>query len=103
MRGDLGKDGDAALALEIVGIHCPFGNLLIFAKGAGLGEEPVDQGGLAVIDMGNDGNVAQIHSGPIAFLRFFQASVAGRERRRAARVRSLSALRRMKPAASFWS
>ena len=60
-RGHLGEDGDAALALEIVRIHGALGNLLIVAEGAGLGEEPVDHGGLAVIDMGNDGYVAEFH------------------------------------------
>ena len=59
--GDLGQDGDAALALEIVGVHGAFGNLLVVAERAGLRQEPVDQGGLAVVDVGNDGDVAQIH------------------------------------------
>ena len=57
-RGHLGKDGDAALALEVVGIHGPLGNLLIVAKGAGLGEQAVDQRRLAMIDMGDNRDVA---------------------------------------------
>ena len=60
-RGHLGEDGDAALALEIVRVHGALGDLLIIAEGAGLGEQPVDHGGLAVIDMGNDGYVAEFH------------------------------------------
>ena len=36
-RGDLGEDGDAALALEIVRIHRALGHLLVVAEGAGLG------------------------------------------------------------------
>ena len=87
--GDLGEDGDAALALEIVGVHGALGHPLILAKGTGLGEQPVDQRGLAVIDMGDDGDVAEVHH--------FDFS------RRAAKVLSRSALRRMKPWASFWS
>src|SRR5437016_1428548 len=60
-RGDLGEDGDAALSFEVVRIHRPFGDFLVVAEGAGLGQEPVDHGCLAVIDMGNDGDVAQFH------------------------------------------
>ena len=60
-RGHLGEDGDAALALEVVRIHGALGDLLVVAEGAGLGEQPVDQGGLAMIDMGDDGDVAQVH------------------------------------------
>ena len=30
-------------------------------EGAGLGEELVDQGGLAVVDVGDDGDVAKLH------------------------------------------
>ena len=60
-RGDLGKDGDAALSFEVIRIHRPFGDFLVVAEGAGLGQEPVDHGCLAVIDMGNDGDVAQFH------------------------------------------
>src|SRR5689334_6239832 len=88
-RGDLGENGDAALALEIVGIHGALGNPLVLAKGSRLGEQAVDQRGLAVIDMGDDGDVAEHHA------REF--------RRRAAKVRRRRALRRMKPWASFWS
>ena len=60
-RGHLGQDGDAALALEIVGIHRALGHPLVLAEGAGLLQQPVDQGGLAMIDMGDDGDVAQLH------------------------------------------
>ena len=88
-RGDLGEDGDAALALEIVGIHGPLGDPLVLAEGARLGEQAVDQRRLAVIDMRDDGDVAEVHHWEFS--------------RRAARVRSRRALRRMKPWASFWS
>ena len=60
-RGRLGQDGDAALALEIVGIHRPLGDALVVAEGAGLLQQPVDQRGLAVVDMGDDGDVAKVH------------------------------------------
>ena len=60
-RGDLGQDGDAALALEVVGIHRALGDALVVAERARLLQQPVDQRGLAVIDVGDDGDVAQIH------------------------------------------
>ncbi len=60
-RGRLGEDGDAALALQVVGIHRALGDLLVLAEGAGLLQQAVDQRGLAMVDMGDDGDVAQIH------------------------------------------
>ncbi len=62
-RGDLGEDGDAALALEVVRIHRPLGHALVVAEGAGLLQEPVDQGRLAMVDMGDDGDIAKVHGG----------------------------------------
>ena len=60
-RRDLGEDSDAALALEVVRIHRPLRDLLVVAEGAGLAEQHVDQGRLPMIDMGDDGNVAERH------------------------------------------
>ncbi len=60
-RGDLRQDGDPALALEIVGIHGALGHPLVVPEGAGLLQQPVHQGGLAVIDVRDDGNVAKLH------------------------------------------
>ena len=62
-RGRLGENGDAALALEIVGIHGALDHALVLAIGAGLLQQPVDQRGLAVVDVGDDGDVAKIHRG----------------------------------------
>ena len=47
--------------LEIVGIHHPLGHALVFAERAGLLEQAVDQRGLAVVDVGDDGDVAERH------------------------------------------
>ena len=58
-RGDLGQDGDAALALQRVGIHGALGDLLAGAEGAGGAEQHVDQGRLAVIDMRDDRDIAE--------------------------------------------
>ena len=56
--GVLGQDGDAALALQFVGIHHPLGHHLIGAKGARLAEHSVNQRGLAVVNVSDDGDVA---------------------------------------------
>ena len=61
-RSGLGQDGDAALALEVVGIHRAFDLALVLAIDAGLLQQPIDQRGLAVVDVGDDGDVAEVHS-----------------------------------------
>ena len=53
-----GENGDAALALEFVRVHHPLGHLLVGAEGAGLAQHGVDEGGLAVVNMGDDGDIA---------------------------------------------
>ena len=63
-RGGLGQDGDTALALEVVGIHGALDHALVLAVGAGLLQQPVDQGGLAVVDVRDDGDVAKVHRVP---------------------------------------
>ena len=37
------------------------GHALVLAERAGLLQQPVDQRGLAVVDMGDDGDVAKLH------------------------------------------
>ena len=59
-RGVLGQDGDAALALQIVRVHDPLVDLLVGADGAGLLEEGVDERGLAVVDVRDDRDVANV-------------------------------------------
>ena len=58
-RGVLGEDRDALLALEVGRVHDPVDDLLAGAERAGLAEHGVDEGGLAVVDVGDDGDVAQ--------------------------------------------
>ena len=58
--GVLGENRDPLLALEVVGIHHPLGDLLVGAERAGLLQERVDERRLAVIDVGHDGEVAQV-------------------------------------------
>jgi hypothetical protein len=64
--GVLGADGDALLALEIHGIHDAFlGGLgLVGAEGAGLLEQAIDERRLAVVDVRDDREVADmLHAG----------------------------------------
>ena len=61
-RRRLRQDGDAALTLERVGVERALLHDLTAAEGAGLREEPVDEGGLPVIDVGNDGDVSDVRS-----------------------------------------
>ena len=57
-RRGLGKDRDAALALEIVGVEHALDGRRVPSQGAAVLEEPVDEGRLAVIDVRDDGDVA---------------------------------------------
>jgi len=59
--GVLGQDGDAPLFFEVVGVHDADGFLAGFVVvGAGLLEHGVDERGFAVVDVGDDGDVAQV-------------------------------------------
>ena len=60
--GVLGEDGDPALFLEVVRVHDALVHLLVGAHGAGLAEEGVDERGFPVVDVGDDGNVADVVS-----------------------------------------
>jgi len=54
----LGKNRDAALAFQIVRVHDALGDGLVVAERAALAEHGVNQRGLAVIHVGDDGDVA---------------------------------------------
>src|SRR5262249_18777635 len=56
--GVLRHDRDAALAFEIHRVHDTLGDLLVGAKNSRLTQHAIDQCGFAVIDVGNDGDVA---------------------------------------------
>ena len=43
---------------ELVRVHDALGDGLVGAEGAGLAEHGVDEGGLAVVDVGDDGDVS---------------------------------------------
>ena len=62
-RGVLGKDRDAAFLFQVVAVHHPLGGDRALAEGAGLLEQLVDEGGFAVVDVGDDGDVAELFDG----------------------------------------
>ena len=60
-RSVLRENGDPPLPFERVGVHHAFRHLLVLPEDAGLPEHLVDQGRLAVIDVRDDGDVADRH------------------------------------------
>ena len=56
----LGQDRDAALLLEVVRVHHPLGDFLVGAEGAALAQQLVDQRRLAMVDVGDDGDVSDL-------------------------------------------
>ena len=56
--GILGHDGDAPLPLQVVGVHHPVHHRLVLPVDARLLQHLVHQGGLAVVHMGDDGDVS---------------------------------------------
>ena len=56
--GVLGKDGDAAFPFQIVRVHHPVCHLLIGAECSRLPQHGVYEGCLAVVNVGNDGDIA---------------------------------------------
>ena len=57
--GILGQNGDAALPLQVVGVHDPVHGGLILPVDAALLEHLIHQGGLAMVNVGNDGYISQ--------------------------------------------
>jgi hypothetical protein len=66
----LRHDRDALLALEVDGIHDPLHHVLVGAEDARLPQHGVDEGRLAVVDVGDDGDV------PYVFTLFHVSTVA---------------------------
>ena len=67
--GVLGQDGDAALALEGEGVHDALHHLFVGAEDTALVQHRVDQRGLAVIDVRDDRDVADVLSSDFRALR----------------------------------
>ena len=55
--GVLCQNGDAALPLQIAGVHDPVLGCLVFTVNAALLQQLVHQRGLAMVNVGNDGNI----------------------------------------------
>ena len=61
VHGDvLGEDRDAPLALQFVGIEDAIADQLAGAELAALPEQAIDQRRLAVVDVGDDGDIADV-------------------------------------------
>jgi hypothetical protein len=58
--GEFRQDGDAALALQVVGVHGAVGDDLTRPEAARLTQKTIDQRGLAVVNVGDDCNVADV-------------------------------------------
>ncbi len=54
----LGEDGDAALALDVIGVHDPLAHLLMRFEGSGLFEQAIHQRRLAMVDVRDDCDVS---------------------------------------------
>ena len=59
--GILGQYGDAPFPFQVAGVHDPVLHHLVFAEDAALPQHFVDQGGLAVVYVGDDGDIANVH------------------------------------------
>ena len=59
-RRVLGQDRDALLTLKIAEIHHALCDVLVLPERAGLPEHCVDERRLAMVDVGDDGDVAQV-------------------------------------------
>jgi hypothetical protein len=57
-RRIFGKDGNTPFPFQIIGVHDAIWNLFPFPKNARLFEECVNQGCFAVINVGNNSDVA---------------------------------------------
>ncbi len=57
-RAVFGQNRDAALFFQVIGIHDAGIDLLVFAEGAGLTQQLIDERGFAVINVGDNGDVA---------------------------------------------
>ena len=67
----LGQNGDAALTFDVAGVHDAVGHLLVFTENAALLEHFIHQSGLAVVNVGDDSDVADIvanHKQPLSFV-----------------------------------
>ena len=60
-RGGLGEDGDAPLALLVAGVHHPIDQRLVGGEDPRGAQQPIHQGGLAMVDVRDERDVAERH------------------------------------------
>ncbi len=70
----LRHDGNPPLLFEIHGVHHPLCDLLILPEGAGLLEHGIDEGRLAVIDVGDDDDISYVLFSQLCCCSFKKAS-----------------------------
>ena len=58
-RGVLGEDGDALFSFQVARVHDPVGDLLVGREGARLAQHLVDQRGLSMVHVGDDGDISE--------------------------------------------
>jgi len=58
-RAVFGRNSDTALFFQVQGVHQPFVNLLVGPEQTALSEHGIHQSGLAVVNVGDDGDVSQ--------------------------------------------
>ena len=71
-RAVLGQDGDAALALDGVVVHHGIDHFFVLGEGARLAQQLVDHGGLAVVNVGDDGDVADLFAHGVSSVAVFR-------------------------------
>ena len=62
-RRALCQDGDSAFFFQVVAVQRAVNHMLMLPERAGLAEEFIDERGLAMIDVGDDGDVTNLHVG----------------------------------------
>ena len=58
-RSIFGQNGNATLTFLIIGIHDPLSARIFAIQGAGLLQQAVDQRGFAVVNVGDNGDIAK--------------------------------------------
>ena len=61
--GVFGHDGDSLFSFEVEGVHDAVDDLFMFFEGTALPKHGIDESGFSVIDVCNDGDVAEVVSG----------------------------------------
>src|SRR5581483_4579534 len=76
--GILGQDADAAFAFQLVRIHHALNHGFVGPEGAALTQHGIDQRGLAVVNVRNDGNIANPRIHFYVLSSFLSGSLAHR-------------------------